>query len=92
MTRFSLDRDRLMYRSDESDPRGDEQLLVGPVDHLSHFAEVLNAADPEDSRIAPVLRRLISATRDCSFAPGERLLADDTPMTVLTKHRKGESA
>lgn len=78
--RFAVEKDRLLA--------GDEILLTGPVDHLTHFCAVLDAADPADDRIAPVLRRLIAATRGCSFAPGERLLQDDTPMNHLTRHRK----
>lgn len=65
---------------------GDEELLAGPLDLVAHFAAVLNAADPDDGRIAATLRALICATAgDHSFAPGARLLADGTPTRQLTR-------
>jgi hypothetical protein len=60
----------------------DEELLSGPLFQLEQFAAVLSAAKPREPDIAATLRALIGMTRDCSFAPGERLLADGTPLRI----------
>jgi hypothetical protein len=64
-----------------------EELLAGPLLQLEMFARVLNAADPDDSRVPATVRALIQMTRDCSFAPGARLLADGTPLRLTTKQK-----
>lgn len=70
---------RLWYR--------DEELLAGPLFQIEHFAKALNLVRPRDSDLAPLLRILIRTTRDCSFAPGARLLADGTPMRIVTPQK-----
>jgi hypothetical protein len=65
-----------------------EYLLGGPLSELCQIATVLNAADPPDDKLAGVLRACLGMTRDCSFAPGERLLTDGTPMNDLRKKRE----
>lgn len=73
---------------------GDEELLSGPLLQLEHFATVLNLVKPEDDDIAPLLRMLFRTTPDCSYAVGPRLLADGTPLRMITPQRrkpKGES-
>lgn len=67
----------------------DEELLSGPLFQIEQFCRVLNAARPKPDDLAPTLRALVSMTRDCSFAPGERLLGDGTPMRLITKQKKG---
>lgn len=64
-----------------------EELLAGPLLQLEMFGRVLNAADPDDSRVPATLRALIMMTRDCSFAPGARLLADGTPLRMVRPQR-----
>lgn len=64
-----------------------EELLAGPLLQLEMFERVLNAADPDDSRVPATLRALIMMTRDCSFAPGARLLADGTPLRMVRSQR-----
>lgn len=77
--RFAVEQDRLLA--------GDEVLLCGPVDHVIHFCDVLNSADPAEERVAPALRALLRGTRGVSFAPGQRLLSDGTPLNVLKRGR-----
>lgn len=51
---------------------GPRPLLAGPADELSAMAEDLNArahAIAGDGELRAHLRRLIAATRGCSFAP-----------------------
>jgi hypothetical protein len=69
-----------------------EELLAGPLFQLEQFAAVLNAAKPRDPDIAPTLRALIAMTRDCSFAPGERLLGDGTPLRLTTPQKPKRDA
>jgi hypothetical protein len=64
-----------------------EYLLGGPLTELCQMVTVLNAADPPNDRLAGTLRALLGMTRDCSFAPGERMLNDATPMIDLRKRR-----
>lgn len=75
---------RLWYR--------DEELLAGPLLQIEQFCRVLNAARPKPDDLAATLRALIGMTRDCSFAPGARLLSDGTPMRIITpqKRKAGE--
>lgn len=77
--KYRVDSNRLM--------RNGEELLAGPIFQLEMFARVLNAADPDDAAVPQTVRALISMTRDCSFAPGARLLADGTPLR-LTQRQK----
>jgi hypothetical protein len=83
--RYRIENNRLML--------AEEELLSGPLFQLEHFTRVLNLVKPEPSDIAPLLRILIRATRDCSFAVGPRLLSDGTPLRMTTPQRKptGES-
>jgi hypothetical protein len=67
---------------------GDEELLAGPLFQLELFANVLSAAKPRDPDLGPTIRALIAMTRDCSFAAGPRLLADGTPLRLVTPQRK----
>ena len=70
-----------------------EELLAGPLFQLEQFAAVLCAAKPRDPDLAATLRALIAMTRDCSFAPGERLLGDGTPLRLTTPQKpKRETA
>lgn len=69
---YRVDQHRLLRRN--------EVLLSGNEFELRRFAAVLNAANPVDGRIAPTLRALFAMTPEFSFGPGERLLADGTPM------------
>jgi hypothetical protein len=78
--KYRVDDNRLM--------RLGEELLAGPLLQLEMFARVLNAADPDDGRVPATVRALIMTTRDCSFAPGARLLADGTPLR-MTRPQKG---
>jgi hypothetical protein len=78
-TPFRISQNRLLL--------SDEELLAGPLFQLEQFARVLNAARPADENLAPTLRALIGMTRDCSFAPGPRLLADGTPMRIATPQK-----
>lgn len=73
--KYRVDANRLM--------RNGEELLAGPLLQLEMFARVLNAADPDDGRVPATVRALIMMTRDCSFAPGARLLADGTPLRMI---------
>jgi hypothetical protein len=66
----------------------DEELLNGPLFQIEQFCAVLNAARPKPDDIAATLRALISMTRDCSFAPGERLLGDGTPLRMTTPQKR----
>jgi hypothetical protein len=66
-----------------------EELLAGPLLQLEQFCRVLNAADPDDMRVPATVRALIQMTRDCSFAPGARLLADGTPLRMTTPQKGG---
>lgn len=66
----------------------DEELLGGPLLQLEWFRNVLNACRPKSDDIAPTLRALIGMTRDCSFAPGERLLSDGTPMRIIQPQKR----
>lgn len=66
----------------------DEELLGGPLFQIEQFCAVLNAARPKPDDIAASLRALISMTRDCSFAPGERLLGDGTPLRMTTPQKR----
>jgi hypothetical protein len=77
---YRIDNNRLMF--------GDEELLSGSLFQLELFVAVLNAAKPRDPDLAPTLRALIAMTRDCSFACGPRLLADGTPLRLITPQRK----
>jgi hypothetical protein len=63
--------------------RGTEVLLSGNEFELRRFAAVLNAADPEGTRIAPTLRALFAMVPEFSFGPGDRLLSDGTPMALV---------
>jgi hypothetical protein len=74
---YHIANNRLMFRS--------EELLEGPLLQLEMFARVLNASRPKDYDLAPTLRALIGMTRDCSFAMGERLLHDGTPIRMVTR-------
>lgn len=65
-----------------------EELIHGPLRQLEWFRDVLNAAKPRDPDLAPTLRALIKMTRDCSFGPGERLLADGTPMRIIQPQKR----
>lgn len=62
---------------------GGEQLLAGNEEVVGHFAAVLNAAMPDDERVAPTLRALFRLVPTYSFAPGSRLLNDGTEMRRL---------
>jgi hypothetical protein len=64
-----------------------EELLAGPLLQLEMFRNVLNAADPDDMRVPATVRALIATTRDCSFSPGARLLADGTPLRMIQPQR-----
>lgn len=76
------------YRVDDNRLfRNGEELLAGPLYQLELFRNVLNAADPDDGRVPQTLRALIQMTRDCSFSPGARLLADGTPLKLITKQK-----
>jgi hypothetical protein len=65
-----------------------EYLLGGPLSELCQICTVLNAADPPDDKLAGVLRACLGMTKDCSFAPGERLMSDGTPLNDLRKKRE----
>jgi hypothetical protein len=77
---YRVEQNRLMV--------GEEELLSGPLLQLEHFAAVLNLVQPEDDDIAPLLRILFSTTPDCSYAVGPRLLADGTPLRMITPQRR----
>lgn len=77
---YRIDDNRLMFR--------DEELLSGPLFQIEQFCRVLNAARPKPDDIAASLRALISMTRDCSFAPGERLLGDGSPMRMVQPQKR----
>jgi hypothetical protein len=77
---YKIDNNCLFFR--------DEELLNGPLFQLEQFCRVLNAARPKPDDIAATLRALIGMTRDCSFAPGERLLSDGTPLRIFQPQRK----
>lgn len=64
-----------------------EELLNGPLFQIEQFCRVLNAARPKPDDLAATLRALIGMTRDCSFAPGERLLNDGTPLRMTTAQK-----
>jgi hypothetical protein len=76
---YRIESNRLMH--------GGEELLAGPLFQLEQFVAVLNAAKPRDPDIAPTLRALVAMTRDCSFAAGPRLLADGTPLKLVTPQK-----
>lgn len=65
-----------------------EVLLAGPLPEMIQIITVLNAADPPEDRLAATVRACIGMTRDCSFAPGERLLNDGSPMIDLRGKRR----
>jgi hypothetical protein len=67
--------------------RNGEELVAGPLWWLEMFRNVLNAADPDDMRVPQTVRALIMLTRDCSFAPGARLLQDGTPLRMITPQK-----
>jgi hypothetical protein len=77
--KYRVDDNRLM--------RNGEELVAGPLWWLERFRDVLNAADPDDMRVPATVRALIGLTRDCSFAPGARLLADGVPLKMVTKQK-----
>jgi hypothetical protein len=66
----------------------DEELLSGPLLQLEMMCRVLNAAKPRDADLAATVRALIGMTRDCSFAPGERLLRDGTPLRIVQPQKR----
>jgi hypothetical protein len=67
--------------------RNGEELLAGPLWWLERFRDVLAAADPDDLHVPATVRALIALTRDCSFAPGARLLQDGTPLRMTTPQK-----
>lgn len=77
---YKIDKNCLFFR--------DEELLSGPLLQLEQFCRVLNAARPKPDDLSSTLRALIGMTRDCSFAPGERLLSDGTPLRMIQPQRK----
>lgn len=77
---YRVEDNRLWFRT--------EELLGGPLLQLEWFRDVLNASRPKPDDIAPTLRALISMTRDCSFAPGERLLGDGTPLRIVQPQKR----
>lgn len=64
-----------------------EELLAGSIWHLEAMRDVLNACDPDDARVPATVRALIGMTRDCRFGVGARLLADGTPLKMVTKQK-----
>lgn len=69
---------------------GEEELLSGPLFQIEGFAAVLNAARPKEADLSATLRALIGGTRNCSFAVGPRLLADGTPLKMITPQQRGK--
>lgn len=65
--RFSVDQFRLLHAGRE--------LIAGPADLLSRWAEELNAMDPPEQELPGIIRGMIQRDgRGCSFSPLRELI------------------
>lgn len=73
---YRVDSNRLLWNG--------EELLAGNLFWLEIFRDILNATNPRSVDIAPALRILFGLAPDCSFGAGARLLADGSPLRLIT--------
>ena len=62
--------------------RTDVLLESSSLPRMEQFARVLNAARPEEERIAATVRALIGMTRGNTYTFGARLLAEGEPLQI----------